>query len=162
MRINNTTFVLLVKHHGFYNRAQAKGETAKHSSMRVYIHLPETHLQRIRQVYEDLTSDELLKRCLRGKTQNPNEFLHSKIWSKCNKIKFFGFDRVKFVAQISILDHNFGYKDASLMKALGFCQTYESAESLDHQDKARLNPEKCKRTRPNNVTLSSDYNAGSF
>ena len=38
-------------------------------------------------VYLNLTSTELLSRCVKKRTQNPNESLHSKLWRRCLKIK---------------------------------------------------------------------------
>lgn len=66
-----------------YNKAIAKGETPpSHRNMKVYLRLPDGKLRGIRLVYEDLTIPDLLKRCPKDRTQNPNESLHSKIWSK--------------------------------------------------------------------------------
>ena len=41
--------------------------------------------EKLKPIYERLGSKELLKRCLRGGTQNANESLHSVIWSRCPK-----------------------------------------------------------------------------
>lgn len=37
----------------------------------------------IKPVYERLTADSLLSRCLRGMTQNANESFHSQVWMRC-------------------------------------------------------------------------------
>ncbi|KAK8384226.1 hypothetical protein O3P69_009164 [Scylla paramamosain] len=50
--------------------------------------IPYEKLEYIKLVYRDLTAPHLLQRCLRGRTQNPNESLHSKVWQKCPKVKF--------------------------------------------------------------------------
>ena len=39
----------------------------------------------IRPVFKDLADEELLKKCLHGKTQNANECLNKLIWDRCNK-----------------------------------------------------------------------------
>ncbi|KAG0728328.1 hypothetical protein GWK47_032712 [Chionoecetes opilio] len=63
------------------------------------------------------TSRDILERCVRGLTQNANESFNSKIWSRARKAKFAGFKRLSFVAESAILNHNFGYQEASLMKS---------------------------------------------
>lgn len=45
-----------------------------------YTPLPEDVLQAIKLIYEDLSKDELLERCLGGFTQNANESLNQIIW----------------------------------------------------------------------------------
>ena len=44
---------------------------------------------KIMPVYQRLASEQLLGRCTKGRTQNPNESLHNLVWSKCpNKCLF--------------------------------------------------------------------------
>ena len=42
----------------------------------------------IRPIFEELSGDELLSKCLHGKTQNANEALNNIIWTKCPKSVF--------------------------------------------------------------------------
>ena len=42
----------------------------------------------IKPVFIELSSDNLLSKCLHGRTQNSNESLHSVIWVKCPKSVF--------------------------------------------------------------------------
>ena len=67
----------------FFNRAIA--EKRKPGSHKENVHTPinVTVLQKILPVYQRMASTSLLERCLLGRTQNSNECLHSKIWSKC-------------------------------------------------------------------------------
>ena len=39
-------------------------------------------------VFQDLSKDELLHKCLHGQTQNKNELLNNVIWKKCPKTMF--------------------------------------------------------------------------
>ncbi|GFR84938.1 hypothetical protein ElyMa_006014900 [Elysia marginata] len=39
----------------------------------------------VRDVYDRLSDEELLSRCMEGKTQNANESLHSMQWNTCTK-----------------------------------------------------------------------------
>ncbi|ROT82000.1 hypothetical protein C7M84_024854 [Penaeus vannamei] len=76
----------------FYNTARAAGRVPRsHSQENLFLRtVPPAVLQEIRAVYEDLTKDDLLSRCLPEYTQNPNESLQSKVWRKCSKSKFAG------------------------------------------------------------------------
>ncbi|XP_077271107.1 uncharacterized protein LOC143902250 [Temnothorax americanus] len=47
--------------------------------------LPETVFQAIKPIYEDLSRDELLSRCIGGFTQNSNESFNATIWSMAPK-----------------------------------------------------------------------------
>ena len=48
----------------------------------------EPHLGKaVPQVYTDLTRTDLLRRCLKGKTQNPNEIMYSRTWSRLSMSK---------------------------------------------------------------------------
>ncbi|KAH9363325.1 hypothetical protein HPB48_006431 [Haemaphysalis longicornis] len=65
------------------NAAKAKGEpTPKHR-----YNLPPHVCEALLPVYERLSDEKLLQRCLQGKTQNSNESLHSMIWALAPKEK---------------------------------------------------------------------------
>lgn len=57
---------------------------------------------------EDLTSKELLSRCLRGLTQNSNESLNSVLWSILSKSKYHGFSSILGVAAVASVSFNGG------------------------------------------------------
>ncbi|GFT26880.1 uncharacterized protein TNCV_3710361 [Trichonephila clavipes] len=60
-----------------YNRSIVTGE--------FYIHkhsLPESILLKVKKVFRDLTEKDLLKKCLHGRTQNPNESFNKCIWER--------------------------------------------------------------------------------
>ncbi|GFT99861.1 uncharacterized protein TNCV_749171 [Trichonephila clavipes] len=42
----------------------------------------------MRPIFRDLSHPDLLKKCLHGKTQNPNESFHNVIWSRVPKVTF--------------------------------------------------------------------------
>ena len=69
-------------------------------------------------VYEDLTRDELLLKCVSGRTQNPNESLHAKLWAKAPKHKFFGKNRIDTLAAMVVSEHNMGFDNCDLMNHL--------------------------------------------
>lgn len=68
-----------------FKRAEAAGVAPEsYTRKNLYLtYLTPEMLKMILQVFVDLTSPSLLDRCLRKKTQNRNESLHSKLWRKC-------------------------------------------------------------------------------
>ncbi|KAL9981996.1 hypothetical protein ACROYT_G010772 [Oculina patagonica] len=54
--------------------------------------------EHLKHVYHCLSDEKLLKRCLPGHTQNPNECINSLVWIRCPKHKWFGRKRVEMVA----------------------------------------------------------------
>lgn len=66
-------------------------------------------------IYKDLGNPSLLRRCLKGATQNPNESLHSMVWIKCHKVKFSG---IKNSLSNIQQDHTFGYNGAIIVMHL--------------------------------------------
>ena len=50
--------------------------------------------------------DDLLTRCLRGQTQNPNESIHSKVWAKCPKTGFACVHRVRSATCAAVAEFN--------------------------------------------------------
>lgn len=61
-----------------------------------------------KKVFEDLTAEDLLSRCLGGYTQNPNESVNNSIWLLCPKVKFFGKKTVDIAAAEGVLQFNDG------------------------------------------------------
>jgi hypothetical protein len=55
-----------------------------------------------------LTNPSLLKRCLRGATQNANESLNSVVWSILPKVKYHGYRSIRGAAAISSVFFNRG------------------------------------------------------
>ena len=97
-------------------------------------------------MYIDLTSQDLLKRCLKKKTQNSNESLHSKLWRKCLKVKHAGLRRVRHVALATTLEHKFATRQGSLLNALGLLHE-KSLHATEKQDSTPLQPPRAKRRR---------------
>lgn len=83
----------------FVKRAEAEGKQPEsHSTKSLYLaSIPHEELELVKGVYRDLASPALLQKCLSGRTQNPNESLHSKVWRKASKDKNAGLHRIRFV-----------------------------------------------------------------
>ena len=58
--------------------------------------------------YKDLGNDDLLKKCLHGKTQNPNESLHNMIWKRCPKRVHVNLLTLEIAVASSVLSFNDG------------------------------------------------------
>lgn len=57
----------------------------KNNSYKPSITIPSAVKEVLGPIFTDLSKDDLLKKCLHGKTQNVNEALHGVIWQKCPK-----------------------------------------------------------------------------
>lgn len=70
--------------------------------------------QAIRPVYERLSNNELLERCLGGFTQNNNESVNSLIWSMAPKVTSSGAKIVEIATYIATNIFNDGYNNILL------------------------------------------------
>ena len=105
----------------FYNAALALGKQPKsHSEMQVYFKLNKEERLAVLQIYNELSTDELLKKCITKRTQNPNEALHSKMWNRLLKTKYEGLKTAQESVCLTINIHNFGYRDGSPIYEFGF------------------------------------------
>ena len=153
----------------FYNLAIARGEEPQsHDTMRVKMVLEPAHLNKIREVYEDLSRDELLRKCLKGRTQNSNESIHSKLWKKAHKTRWYGKDTIELAAKSVSIEHNFSYADANIMKAFDFSGSTTSRIYLDgvrdrqKQRKSGWSKRKARGVNARAVPNDPDYEAGNF
>ena len=146
----------------FYNKSIARGETPpSHSKMKVYFHLGEAELQQVKAVYERLTSDELMTRCLQGMTQNRNEHLHSRIWRICPKHRNASKMIVDFACATAVCNYNVGYSASSLTGILGIESTLSMEKYLQTQDVAMDSPYR-RKMRNNKIRRDLEYAAGKF
>ena len=74
----------------FFNKAVAKGELPPSHTDNLKMPLDLTVAKEMIPIYEKLSDPNLLKRMIRGRTQNANESLHNVIWSRCPKTIFLG------------------------------------------------------------------------
>ena len=59
-------------------------------------------------VFKDMSSDELLGKCLHGQTQNANEGLNKLIWQRCLKTSFASRIIVEIAASSAVICYNDG------------------------------------------------------
>ena len=99
--------------------------------------LPARFLPKLKLIFDDLSSADLLSKCLDGYTQNANESLHGMIWSWCPKAKSFGMQQVQFAVSSAISEFNLGAKfHTSLLESMNVSPgTYTTlyCEELDKQ-----------------------------
>ena len=79
--------------------------------------LPQFVINEIKPIFEDLSSDNLLIKCLHGGTQN-NESYHNLIWNRCPKTTFVGKERL----ELAVFDAVIVYKDGEF----GRCDIFSS------------------------------------
>ena len=122
----------------------------------------EPHLRKtVLQIYIDLTRTDLMSRCLKGKTQNPNESFHSKIWNKLSKSKFVSLPTAEYSIANAVLRHNNGSERSNIFHInLPTAITFMQNSDKERTRKSLTPANKKKRTR--DVDDSADYAAGLF
>ncbi|GFY26678.1 uncharacterized protein TNCV_2880061 [Trichonephila clavipes] len=83
-----------------FKKAEASG---KHKNS-----LPVAVVEAMRPIFRDLSHPDLLKKCLHGKTQNPNESFHNVIWSRVPKATFVRIETLSFGVYDAICSFNDG------------------------------------------------------
>ena len=68
-------------------------------------------LKDILPTYERLSEDNLLKRCMRGATQNANECLNGETWKRCSKTPRCGKKSVQVSATMAVMAFNSGEEE---------------------------------------------------
>lgn len=82
--------------------------------------IPIEVMKSMKKVYADLSAPNLLKRCLTGKTQNPNESFNSVIWKFCPKTSGCGRTIVEIAVYEAIICFNEGHSGRlQTLKQLG-------------------------------------------
>ena len=93
----------------------------------------------LKPIYTQLSSDELLERCLGSHTQNNNESLHSTVWRLCPKTRFFGRRSVETAVNIAICTFNEGRKSLSVLMRELQCTVGEGCRNeLRARDEQRV------------------------
>lgn len=93
----------------------------------------------IKPIYETLSNDDLLERCLGGFTQNNNESVNSVIWSMAPKVTSSGAKIVEIATYIACSVFNDGYENVLLiMQQLNLKIGPNAQRMCEEQDKARI------------------------
>jgi len=125
-----------------WQQAKAKGglKNFRHD----YSALPKTVLNLIKPIYEDLSNDKLLERCVGGYTQNSNESFNQLIWKMAPKTMHSGAKIVNIAAFLATCTFNNGATSLlEIMNVLGIsvgsgAHLYAAQEDETRIAKAKL------------------------
>lgn len=140
---------------GWQRRKAGATEEYKHHDS-----IPQAVFDKIKPLYLRLTDKTLLRRCLRGATQNRNECLNGLIWQMCPKESFAGATTVETAAALAVLWFNDGASSIELVLEELACPvgpfTASSLRALDrdrlyHSGRKAALPEKAARKRRRRV-----------
>ena len=136
----------------FFQEALAKHQVPGPHDKLVHTPLNEKKLTpHLMPIYKRLSEDQLLSRCVSGKTQNANECLHSLIWARCAKDHFASRKRVQFVIATAAREFNcgaaasqdtanfFGFETGHHMKRLGAARMQRRVQNSIKYVKDRRN-----------------------
>ena len=157
----------------YFQRDEASETNSNHNAAR----LPHAFMQELSPIFDRLSNEDLLKRCLLGLTQNQNESLNGTLWTLIPKTLFLGKRQVTIGVCEAISVFNTGAAaKAVFMEKLGLPVGRNMLRALRREDNRRLRTaaqkatKKYKRRRKqikftNRTALKSSnlsYNAGSF
>lgn len=92
----------------FFNKALAQGKKPISHKKGLSTALTPHIIEKMMPTFQRLASDNLLKRCTKGKTQNANESIHQMIWAKCPKTIKASKQRVDMAASDAVMEFNRG------------------------------------------------------
>ena len=133
-----------------------------HSVMKLRLTVNEEQYKELHSVYKRLSDDSLLSRCLKGKTQNPNESLHSRIWILCPKVVSVSKAIVDFAVAQACLIYNTGYEKGSLCDALKVPKSISMMDILKKWDVRREQQQISKPKRRRSQLADPQYASGAF
>ena len=104
------------------------------------INLPVEIKSLIEPIFRDLSTNELLNKCLHGQTQNANEAFNAVLWQKCPKEIFVGRDTLEIASYSAIINYNEGfYKIKDVFAQLGIPVNKYFLHEAIAKDKQRVN-----------------------
>lgn len=102
--------------------------------MNVHFELSPPELALVKEVYDRLTEDDLMMKCLAEWPQNPNESLHSYIQKFLPKHKNRNKPMLDFAVAQTVAKYNSGYEASCLNTSLGVPRAVISNKVLQQQD----------------------------
>nr|XP_045618088.1 uncharacterized protein LOC123770336 [Procambarus clarkii] len=143
----------------FYQQDIANGKTPRsHKKMILHFQLPSIHMSEVLKIYHSLVSEENMTKCLKGKTQNPNESLHHRVWKLSPKDKYVGRVMVDFAMAVTAVNYNAGYMMGSLTNLLGLPQNDMTDWYFNMKDRRMKDPTRC--TKPRKAPEEADPSYG--
>ena len=96
-------------------------------------------MEELKPIFRDLSSDDLLSRCLHGQTQNENECLNAFIWRKCPKEVYVSRKIIEIGSSSAVIEFNDGKCGAQkLFKALGMTTGRFTRQGCIKKDRVRI------------------------
>lgn len=90
-------------------------------------------------MFETLTQDSLLQKCVHGGTQNTNEAFHHLIWERCPKTGFCGHRRIDLaVADATIVYNDGERKRLDIFEALAIKPGHYATVCIQKLDSLRI------------------------
>ncbi len=114
----------------FFQRALADDEDPPPHATNVKHPLSTEVAEAMKPIYERMSDPNLLKRMLKGKTQNTNECLHSVIWSRCSKTVFVGHRRLRCAVARAVGSFNAGASHLTEVMELLAVETNELTQAF--------------------------------
>ena len=119
-----------------YQRDKHTGEYTH----KVHVSLPAAITDLLKPIFRDLSSDELLQKCMHGFTQNSNESLHSVIWQKCPEIVYFERNVLEIATASAVIAYNDGAQGLHhVMRSLGLEPGHYGHHISEKRDYSRIN-----------------------
>lgn len=122
-------------------------------------------------VFQDLASEDLLKRCLHGGTQNQNESFNNLVWTYIPKNTFVGHSVLEVGVYEAILSYNGGFQACTdVLSRLGIPLSYDCKTASVRIDERRVSEadrvqkakKSNKRAKEMDDGCDADYGYGRF
>ena len=90
-------------------------------------------------MFRDLSKLDLLKKCVHGKTQNPNESFNSCVWERVPKTIFVSSDTLKMGVMDAVLTYNDGnINKVKVLEKIGCINSKNTIMGLKRLDEIRI------------------------
>ncbi|GFT45262.1 uncharacterized protein TNCV_2123451 [Trichonephila clavipes] len=135
MNIRNMVFVPSGKIHGVgFKKVEASGKSYKHkNSLLVAV------VEAMRPIFRGLSHPDLLKKCLHGKTQNPNESFHKVIWPRVPKATFVQIETLSLGVYDAVCSFNVrNVSKLKMLQKMGVERGEYSVSAMKLLDRERL------------------------
>ncbi|GFV48359.1 uncharacterized protein TNCV_3508331 [Trichonephila clavipes] len=117
-----------------FKKAEASGKSYKHKNS-----LPVAVVEAMRSIFRDLSHPDLLKKCLHGKTQNPNESFHNVVWSRVPKATFVQIETLSLGVYDAVCSFNDGnVSKLKMLQKMGVEPAEFSVSVMKLLDRERL------------------------
>ncbi|GFV94268.1 uncharacterized protein TNCV_1137231 [Trichonephila clavipes] len=117
-----------------FKKAEASDKSYKHkNSLLVSV------VEAMRPIFRDLSHPDLLKKCLHGKTQNPNESFHNVNWSRVPKATFVQIETLSLAVYDALCSYNDGnVSKLNMLQTMGVEPGEFSVSAMKLLDRERL------------------------